>query len=73
MTGRWQCQGCQQAEVKTQLIGVGGGLKEARKLTCADCGESDYYTLNLIGKETPAKTERGKFQWTKGSTEEAKR
>lgn len=72
MIGRWQCQRCQGDKVKTQLLAVGGGIKEARTLTCEDCGESDRDTLDLAAKEGPAKTERSKFHWVKGQIEEEK-
>jgi len=72
MTGHWQCQKCQGDKVKIHLLAVGGGIKEARKLECEGCGESDHYTLDLIGKESPAKTEHRKFRWIKGQIEEEK-
>lgn len=72
MSGYWQCQGCQGRRVARCLLAVGGGLQEARQLTCEDCGERDQYTLRLIAGEGPHRTARGRFQWVKGSVEEGK-
>ena len=72
MTGRWRCQRCCGETVKTQLLAVGGGIKEARKLDCESCGESDHYTLDLVSRNGVTETQRGKFRWMKnGNQQEA--
>ena len=75
MTGRWRCQRCSGEAVKTRLLAVGGGIKEARKLECEGCGESDSYALDLVSRNGVIGTQRGKFRWirngqpTQGATE----
>lgn len=72
MTGRWRCQKCGGEAVKTRLLAVGGGIKEARKLDCESCGESDHYTLDLVSRNGATETQRGKFRWMKnGNQQEA--
>lgn len=65
MTGHWQCGKCQSGRVKSLIAAVGGGIKEARQVACEDCGESDSYTIDLLSRENPPRTEQGKFRWVK--------
>ena len=65
MTGRWQCQRCREGEAKIQILGVGGGIKEARQVVCMGCGEADHYLLDLLSRNGSVATQRGKFRWMK--------
>jgi len=66
MTGHWRCESCHADDAEIHLQAVGGGIKEARQVTCRGCGESDHYTLDLLSKENPLRTRQRKFHWVKG-------
>ncbi|MBI4227724.1 MAG: hypothetical protein HY600_05600 [Candidatus Omnitrophica bacterium] len=55
--------------MRIQLVAVGGGVYEARQLTCETCGERDHYTLDLIARGGLPQTARGRFRWVKGTVE----